>query len=222
MNPVQINADEAERCVVNSGQLAWIASPQSQVQRRLLARDGGEVARATSIVRYAPGARFTAHLHALGEEILVLEGTLSDELGDYGPGSYLKNPPGSSHAPFSEGGCTLFVKLRHLQPQDSERVVVDTRRARWRQGMVEGLTVLPLSEFGTTHTALVRWAPGTFFNPHRHYGGEEIFVVEGVFEDEHGRYPQGCWIRSPHLSQHQPFSREGCLILVKTGHLLDA
>jgi len=221
MNPVQINADETERCVVNSEQLAWLASPQSQVQRRLLARDGGEVARATSIVRYAPGARFTAHLHALGEEILVLEGTLSDELGDYGPGSYLKNPPGSSHAPFSVDGCTLFVKLRHLQPQDSERVVVDTRRARWRQGMVEGLTVLPLSEFGTTHTALVRWAPGTFFNPHRHYGGEEIFVVEGVFEDEHGRYPQGCWIRSPHLSQHQPFSREGCLILVKTGHLLD-
>ena len=222
MNPVQIHADETARCVVNSEQLDWLASPQSQVQRRLLARDGGEVARATSIVRYAPGARFTAHLHALGEEILVLEGTFSDELGDYGPGSYLKNPPGSSHAPFSVDGCTLFVKLRHLQPQDSERVVVDTRRARWRQGMVEGLTVLPLSEFGTTHTALVRWAPGTFFNPHRHYGGEEIFVVEGVFEDEHGRYPQGCWIRSPHLSQHQPFSREGCLILVKTGHLLDA
>lgn len=222
MNPVQIHADETERCVVNSEQLDWLASPQSQVQRRLLARDGGEVARATSIVRYAPGARFNAHLHALGEEILVLEGTLSDELGDYGPGSYLKNPPGSSHAPYSADGCTLFVKLRHLQPQDSERVVVDTRHARWRQGMVEGLTVLPLSEFGTTHTALVRWAPGTFFNPHRHYGGEEIFVVEGVFEDEHGHYPQGCWIRSPHLSQHQPFSREGCLILVKTGHLLDA
>jgi len=222
MNPVQINADETLRCVVNSGQLAWIASPQSQVQRRLLARDGGEVARATSIVRYAPGARFAEHVHALGEEILVLEGTLSDEAGDYGPGSYLKNPPGSSHAPFSVDGCTLFVKLRHLQPQDSERVVVDTRHARWRQGMVAGLTVLPLSEFGTTHTALVRWAPGTFFNPHRHYGGEEIFVVEGVFEDEHGRYPQGCWIRSPHLSHHQPFSREGCLILVKTGHLLDA
>ena len=222
MNPVQINADETQRCVVNSEQLAWIASPQSQVRRRLLARDGGEVARATSIVRYAPGARFTAHLHALGEEILVLEGTFSDELGDYGPGSYLKNPPGSSHAPFSVDCCTLVVKLRPLQSQDSELVVVDTRRARWRQGMVEGLTVLPLSEFGTTHTALVRWAPGTFFNPHRHYGGEEIFVVEGVFEDEHGRYPQGCWIRSPHLSQHQPFSREGCLILVKTGHLLDA
>jgi anti-sigma factor ChrR (cupin superfamily) len=222
VNAVQIHADETQRCVVDSGQLAWVDSPQAQVQRRLLARDGGEVARATSIVRYAPGARFTSHVHELGEEILVLEGTFSDETGDYGPGTYLKNPPGSSHAPFSVGGCTLFVKLRHLQAHDSERVVVDARQARWRQGMVAGLTVLPLSEFGTTHTALVRWAPGTFFNPHRHYAGEEIFVVEGVFEDEHGRYPQGCWIRSPHLSQHQPFSREGCLILVKTGHLPDS
>jgi len=222
VNAVQIHADETLRCVVDSRQLSWADSPQAQVQRRLLARDGGEVARATSIVRYAPGARFTTHVHELGEEILVLEGTFSDETGDYGPGSYLKNPPGSSHAPFSVSGCTLLVKLRHLQPHDSERVVVDTRQARWRQGMVAGLTVLPLSEFGTHHTALVRWAPGTFFNPHRHYGGEEIFVVEGVFEDEHGRYPQGCWIRSPHLSQHQPFSREGCLIFVKTGHLLDA
>jgi len=91
--------------------------------------------------------------------------------------------------------------------------------APWFPGLVDGLSVLPLSEFGTQHTAMVRWAPGTFFSPHRHYGGEEIFVVDGVFEDEHGRYPTGTWIRGPHLSQHQPFSREGCLILVKTGHL---
>jgi len=114
----------------------------------------------------------------------------------------------------------LFVKLRHLSPDDKERVVVDTRRTSWFQGMVSGLTVLPLSEFGTSHTAMVRWAPATYFNPHRHYGGEEIFVVEGVFSDEHGSYTQGSWIRSPHLSQHTPFSVEGCVILVKTGHLL--
>jgi anti-sigma factor ChrR (cupin superfamily) len=112
------------------------------------------------------------------------------------------------------------VKLRHLAQEDAERVVVDTRQAPWFRGMVEGLTVMPLSEFGTSHTAMVRWAPGTYFNPHRHYGGEEIYVVEGVFSDEHGSYGQGSWIRSPHLSQHQPFSVEGCLILVKTGHLL--
>ncbi len=151
----------------------------------------------------------------------MLEGTLSDGSGDYGPGTYLKNPPGSAHAPFSESGCTLFVKLRYLDPQDQTRVVIPTRTADWRQGLVPGLKVLPLWEFGTTHTAMVRWAPGTHFNPHRHYGGEEIFVVEGVFSDEHGDYPQGSWLRSPHLSQHQPFSKEGCLILVKTGHLLN-
>ena len=221
MNELKLNADESLRCVVDSTTLPWNDSPSLLVKRRLLERNGGEVARATSVVRYAPGARFDGHRHDLGEEILVLEGTLSDESGTYGPGTYLKNPPGSTHAPCSQDGCTLFVKLRYLDLNDKARVVVQTRQAQWRQGLVPGLTVLPLWEFGTSHTAMVRWAPQTYFNPHRHYGGEEIFVVEGVFSDEHGNYPQGHWIRSPHLSQHQPFSREGCLILVKTGHLLE-
>ena len=216
-----VHADTTQRCVVDSNTLPWQPSPSPLVQRRLLERNGAEVARATSIVRYAPGAAFPSHTHDLGEEILVLDGTLGDEFGSYGPGTYLKNPPGSSHAPFSEGGCTLFVKLRHLAPEDSGRVVVHTQQSPWRQGMVPGLQVMPLSEYGTAHTALVRWAPETYFSAHRHYGGEEIFVLEGVFSDEHGSYPQGNWIRSPHLSQHQPFSAEGCLILVKTGHLLD-
>lgn len=220
MNDLELNTDVTKRCVVNSNTQPWIESPSPLVHRRLLERNGGEVARATSVVRYAPGARFDSHRHELGEEILVLDGTLSDESGRYGPGTYLKNPAGSAHAPFSDNGCTLFVKLRYLDPQDQARVVIPTRTADWRQGLVPGLKVLPLWEFGTTHTALVRWAPGTYFNPHRHYGGEEIFVVEGVFSDEHGDYPQGSWLRSPHLSQHQPFSQEGCLILVKTGHLL--
>lgn len=215
----RLNADLSVRCVVDSTALPWQATPCAQVERRLLERDGGEVARATSVVRYAPGARFDAHLHELGEEILVLEGTLSDEFGHYGPGTYLKNPPGSRHAPYAESGCVLFVKLHHLDPVDTERCVVDTRRAKWFPGMVPGLTVLSLSEFGGQHTAMVRWAPGTRFNPHRHYGGEEIFVVEGMLTDEHGNYPAGSWLRSPHLSQHQPLSREGCLIWVKTGHL---
>jgi anti-sigma factor ChrR (cupin superfamily) len=185
---VKLNVDWTERCVVDSSQLLWLPSPSAQVHRKLLERDGGEVARATSIVRYAPGARFNAHQHALGEEILVLEGIFSDETGDYGPGTYIKNPPGSSHSPFSELGCTLFVKLRYMDPLDLEPVVVDTQQATWFPGMVNGLSVLPLSAFETQHTALVRWAPGTFFNPHRHHGGEEIFVVEGVFSDEHGSY----------------------------------
>ena len=214
-----LNADFSERVVLDTLQLPWQQSPSPQVWRRLLERDGGEVARATSIVRYDAGAIFPAHGHDLGEEIIVLDGVFSDEHGDYGPGTYIKNPPGSTHTPFSEKGCTIFAKLRHLDPLDQERVVIDSRRSRWHAGMVAGLSVMPLAEFATQHTALVRWAPATYFNPHRHYGGEEIFVLEGVFADEFGEYPAGTWLRSPHMSMHKPFSREGCLIFVKTGHL---
>ena len=98
-------------------------------------------------------------------------------------------------------------------------LVLDTQTATWHPGLVPGLQVMSLHTFETQHTALVRWAPDTHFHPHRHSGGEEILVLEGVFSDEHGDYPAGSWLRSPHMSQHQPFSREGCLILVKTGHL---
>jgi anti-sigma factor ChrR (cupin superfamily) len=220
MNPIQLlNADWSQRCVIDSTQLPWQASPSPLVQRRMLERDGGEIARATSVVRYAPGAHFDEHTHGLGEEIVVLSGTFSDASGDYGPGTYLRNPPGTRHAPFSTDGCTLFVKLRYMLPGDDLQCAIDTRKAPWHPGVAAGLTVLPLASAGTTHTALVRWAPGTRFQAHRHYGGEEIFVLDGVFSDEFGDYPAGHWIRSPHLSQHQPFSREGCLILVKTGHL---
>lgn len=216
---LKLNADLRQRCVVDSLALDWQPSPSPLVHRRLLERDGGEVARATSVVRYDPGAQFESHLHEFGEEIVVLDGTLCDEQGRYGPGTYLHNPPGSSHAPFSPQGCTLLVKLRHMDPRDQERVVISLHQAPWRAGLVDGLSVLPLHSFEGQHTAMVRWAPGTFFNPHRHHGGEEIFVLEGLFEDEHGTYPAGSWLRSPHLSLHQPFSRQGCLIFVKTGHL---
>ena len=217
---MNINSDYSQRVVLNHHDLPWISSPSLGVERRMLDRMGDEVARATSIVRYQAGSRFASHLHEFGEEILVLDGVFSDETGSYPAGTYLMNPPGSSHAPFSEEGCTLFVKLRHLGSEQMEREIVDTQSAEWFQGMVPGLTVMPLMRQGTGST-LVRWAPQTYFNPHKHYGGEEIFVVDGVFEDEHGRYPAGSWIRSPHLSLHQPFSKEGCTIFVKTGHLLN-
>ncbi len=216
---MNIHADYSQRVVLNHHELPWVSSPQPGVERRMLERIGDEVAKATSIVRYQAGSRFSAHTHELGEEILVLDGVFSDETGDYPAGTYIMNPPGSSHAPFSNSGCTLFVKLRHLGPDQVEREIVDTNRTPWLQGLVPGLTVMPLMRQGTGST-LVRWAPGTYFNPHRHFGGEEIFVVSGTFEDEHGVYPQGSWIRSPHMSLHKPFSKEGCTIFVKTGHLL--
>jgi anti-sigma factor ChrR (cupin superfamily) len=220
---MQLHTRFDQRAVVHTAELPWVDSPLPGVQRRLIERDGEEQARATSLVRYAPGSQFAPHAHPLGEEILVLEGEFTDDSGHHPAGSYLRNPPGSSHAPSSGPGCLLFVKLRHFQPGDQQAVRIDTRQTAWRQGLVPGLSVMPLAEFAgngrAEHTALVRWAPDTFFSSHRHWGGEEIFVIDGVFEDQHGRYPAGTWLRSPHLSEHQPFSREGCTILVKTGHL---
>ncbi len=217
---MNINSDYSQRVVINSHDLPWTSSPEFGVNRRMLDRIGDEVAKATSIVRYQPGSKFKSHVHDFGEEIFVLEGVFSDETGHYPVGSYIMNPPGSSHAPFSEEGCTLFVKLRHLGVDQTEREVIDTRTAQWYQGLIPGLKVMPLMRQGTGST-LVKWDPQTYFNPHKHFGGEEILVISGVFEDEFGRYPAGTWVRSPHMSQHQPFSKEGCTIFVKTGHLLE-
>jgi len=214
-----LRADFSRREAVEVDALPEVASPEAGVTRRLIERDGGEVARATSIVRYLPGARFPTHVHDLGEEFVVLEGEFADEYGRYPQRTYVRNPPGSSHAPFTDTGCVLFVKLRHMDPRDSNRVVVETQGAPWHPGSAPGLSVMPLGEFAGEHTALVRWDPGTRFGAHRHWGGEEILVLEGVFEDEYGVYPQGSWLRSPHGSHHQPFSNEGCVIWVKVGHL---
>jgi anti-sigma factor ChrR (cupin superfamily) len=219
MESTLLHADLSQRAVVATSKLEWINSPAIGVQRRMVERNGAEQARATSIVKYAAGAKFASHHHDLGEEIFVLDGIFEDDHGSYPQGTYLKNPAGSEHSPGSVGGCTLFVKLRHLDVADAGRVVQYTATNPWYPGMVAGLSVMPLHEFGAQNTALVRWAPGTFFNAHRHWGGEEIFVLDGVFEDEHGRYETGTWLRSPHLSAHKPFSNEGCTILVKTGHL---
>lgn len=216
---MQINADFSQRVVLRSGELPWVPSPAAGVERRMLARDGEEHGPATSIVRYAAGASFPPHVHAGGEEILVLDGVFVDGAGEHPAGAYLRNPPGSRHAPHSRAGCTLFVKLNQFDPLDAAALRIDTHTADWFAGLVPGLTVMPLHEFGCEHTALVRWAAGTRFTRHRHWGGEEILVLDGTFEDEHGAYPAGSWLRSPHLSEHTPFSREGCLIYVKTGHL---
>ena len=214
-----LRSDFSLREVVDTRVLSEVGSPSPGVTRRMIERIGDEVARATSIVRYAPGSNFAEHRHELGEEFLVLAGVFADEYGRYPAGTYVRNPPGSAHSPRTDEGCLLFVKLRQMAPDDQTRVVVDTRGAAWRQGLVPGLQVLPLGGYQNESTALVRWAPGTVFQPHTHFGGEEILVLEGVFEDEYGRYPAGSWMRSPHGSRHAPFSREGALIWVKVGHL---
>ena len=221
---MELRADFARREVVLPGGEAWRPSPMAGAERYMLDRIGEEVARETSIVRYAAGARFSAHTHGGGEEFLVLAGSFHDDAGDYPEGTYVRNPIGTAHASWAgPDGAVLFVKLHQFTAADTQRVVIDTRAARWHQGVVPGLTVLPLHEHGPEGVALVRWAPSTRFWRHHHWGGEEILVLDGVFEDEHGTYPKGSWLRSPHLSEHNPFTGpDGALIYVKTGHLAAA
>lgn len=217
---MQIHADFSARVVLLPGQQQFVPSPLPGVSRVMLDRAGEEVARATSLVRYEPGSGFSAHRHDGGEEILVLEGVFSDEHGHYPAGTYLRNPPGTTHQPYSEQGCLLLVKLWQFAANDNSPLVLNTKDGNWYQGLVPGLLVQPLHEHNGVNTALVRWAPNTRFNRHTHPGGEEILVLEGLFCDEFGEYPAGSWLRNPRYSNHAPYTgAEGALIYVKTGHL---
>ena len=219
--PADINADLSEHVVVDTANMQWEASPSGTVWRKPLYREGGEFGPVTSIVKYDAGGKFRTHTHPEGEEILVLSGEFCDDHGRYPAGSYLLNPDGTQHAPYSDQGCVLFVRLRQYDGSDRKQVRIDTRSTEWHPGVMQGLSVLPLYSQANypENIALVRWQPETYFHEHVHPGGEEILVLEGTFEDEHGEYPQGTWIRGPHMSKHKPFSREGCLIYVKVGGL---
>ena len=106
----------------------------------------------------------------------------------------------------------------------AQRVVVPPEQHQWVSSPTPGVNRVMLDRDGVESgraTSLVRYAPNTTFPLHVHGGGEEILVLEGTFYDEHGVYPKGTWIRSPHLSAHQPYTKDdGALIYVKTGHLI--
>lgn len=216
---MRIHAEFDRRVVVRPGDIDWVASPMRGVDRIMLDRIGGEVARATSIVRYAPGSYFSAHSHGGGEEFLVLDGVFSDEHSDYPTGTYARNPIGTRHTPHSADGCTLFVKLHQFDPRDTTQKLIRPRDADFIPGLANGVSILPLHEFEGEQVALERWLPGTAFHRHRHPGGEEILVLDGQFEDEHGVYAKGTWLRGPDASEHMPSSARGCLLYVKSGHL---
>ena len=213
---MELNSDFDQRIVRHGRGAVWTPSPLPGVDRRMRDRIGGEVARATSIVRYAADSRFDRHVHEGGEEILVLDGVFSDERGDYPAGTYVRNPPGTSHASVSRGGCTLFVKLWQSAADDTERVHVDTSTAAWHPGLVPALSVMPPHEHDGLSAALVRWAPQTRFDTHADPGGEEILALDGVFSDEHDDYLAGTWLRNPRGNHHTPYTgAEGALIYVK-------
>lgn len=196
----------------------WINSPADGVSRIHLEREAKESGHTTSIVRFSAGASFPEHCHFNGEELYILEGVFSDENGDYPAGSYIRNPRGSRHSPFTRHGYTLFVKLEQFQADDHQHLVIKPEDQHWRPG-IGNLRVLSLHTHGAQNTAMVHWPKNEVFQPHTHWGGEEILVLEGKFIDEHGEYPKHSWIRSPHMSKHFPRVEEETLILVKTGHL---
>lgn len=210
--------DFSQTVIINTIELTWQASPKQGVWRKPLAREEAEQGHATSIVRYDAGAKFSRHEHPQGEEIFVLEGTFSDESGDYPAGTYFRNPEGSSHEPFSTDGCVLLVKLHQFQADDFQKISLDTTKTNWLPGH-GNLQVMPLHSHLGESTALVKWPAGEKFISHVHPGGEEIYVISGEFIDEYGRYPAGTWIRSPHMSRHHPYVEQDTVIFVKVGHL---
>ena len=217
---MQVNADLDQRAVLRTEEMAWVDSPMAGVQRRMLERDGEDGdRRATSVVRYAPNSHFSPHTHGGGEEFLVLAGTFSDDRADYPAGTYVRNPPGSRHEPHSRDGTTIFVKLQQFDPDDAAHVVIDTKTRPWTAGPVAGLQLMPLHSHGPERVLLQRWAAGTRMERRDQRGGEEIFVLAGSLEDEHGSYPKGAWLRNPPGSVPERWSRDGCELYVKTGHL---
>lgn len=218
---MHLNADFTRRAVVTPGAWEWRASPTPGVDRMMLDRIGDEVARATSIVRYAPDTSFPTHVHSGGEEIFVLAGEFADEHGAYPTGTYVRNPIGSRHSPRVGGqGATIFVKLHQFDPADARQFAIDTTTGAWRSSKADGIEVMPLHEFGSETVELVRFNGAATYPRHTHEGGEEILVIEGVIRDEEGEYPAGSWLRSPNRSVHEVTSgEEGALLYVKAGHL---
>lgn len=216
---MKLNADLTERAVVDSTALDWVPSPAGGVERRMLERDGEEVARATTIVRFAPGSAFPAHSHALGEEFLVLAGVFSDETGDFPKGYYVRNPPGSSHIPATRPGATILVKLRQMDPNDDAVVRVDTGDATLWQDTRPGEQILPLFQGAQETVEMVTWAAGSSYGPEVFGGGAEYFVLDGAFADDEGSYGPGTWLRVPAGTRQTIRSTDGARVWRKTGHL---
>jgi len=214
-----LNMQLDKAVTMNTAEMEWQASPMTGVWRKPLAREAAESGHTTSIVRYDANSHFSSHPHPKGEEILVLDGVFSDENGDYPAGTYIRNPPGSSHSPFSEAGCDLLVKLDQFDPADDISLRIDTNSSDWLPGEHE-VRVMPLHYFETEMVALYKWPAGARYEPHSHFGGEEILVLSGELFDEYGRYPAGTWIRNPHNSEHCPYVEQDTVIWIKTGHLL--
>ncbi len=221
---ITLNGNMAARVVLSTQTMEWQSSPSGTVWRKRLHLVGtAEAGQVTSIVRYDQNAQFPIHDHPNGEEILVLDGVFSDEHGDWPKGTYLLNPEGFRHAPFSKPGCLLFVKLRQYSGNQRHHVALQTEDMPWMESTTPGIQIKTL--YAETNfpdqTYLELWDAGSSSNKRSYEGGAEIFVLEGVLEDENGKYDKLTWLRMPPGSSHAPVSQNGCQLYVKTGALPD-
>lgn len=217
---MQINANFKKRAAVHAQALDWVPSPMAGVERKMLDRIGEEVARATSIVRYAPASRFSPHTHGGGEELLVLDGVFQDEHGDYPTGTYVRNPPTSSHTPGSAAGCTILVKLWQFDPKDRTPVRIATASARLGPlSGRQGVEVAQLFQDPRETVRIERWAPGARI-VHAPEGGIELFVLEGGFTEGEETFAAWSWLRLPiGAILDAAAGPAGCRLWVKEGHL---
>jgi len=217
---MRINADFAQNALVVPSPESWVHSPEHGVDRLMLDRIGDEVARATSVVRYSPGSHFARHRHARGEEYLVLEGVFSDESGHYPRGSYVRNPPGSSHTPYSEDGCRILVKLRQFDASDSRQAVIDTTQADgWRLQSDGRSQRLRLHQFGTERVAMLRACAGQRLPVMADPGGVEIFLVTGSLQSDDRTLPAESWMRYAPDAEIDLQCKTDALLWIKSGHL---
>ncbi|MGB6922777.1 MAG: cupin domain-containing protein [Methyloceanibacter sp.] len=217
---MKLNADFSQRAAVHAASLPWTASPMAGVDRRMLDRIGDEVARATSIVRYAPGSSFSSHVHTGGEEFFVLDGVFQDEHGDFPAGCYIRNPPQSRHTPGSAPGCTIFVKLWQFDLDDRTQVRIDTSKMPYVQLRDRAnVEMMPLFRDAHEDVRLERWAPGAAISlpvP----GGAEFLLLQGTFEEAGEQFMPQSWLRLPAgATLNAVVGAEGCVVWAKTGHL---
>lgn len=217
---MNLNSDFNARAAVHAARLDWTPSPIPGVDRRMLDRIGDEVARATSIVRYASNSHFSAHTHGGGEEFLVLDGVFQDEHGNYPAGTYVRNPPTSRHTPGSAPGCTLFVKLWQFDPDDRTQLHIDTLALVFAPAPGRpGVEWAALYENACERVRLERWASGAVIDmpvP----GGIELFVLDGSFAEAGDEFTPHSWLRLPAGSKLQAIAGwGGCKVWVKSDHL---
>ncbi|WP_020593858.1 cupin domain-containing protein [Kiloniella laminariae] len=221
---MRLNADFDQTVIITPEQRQSSPSPVAGVERFMLDRIGGEIARATTIVRFAPDKFFPEHSHDGGEEYLVLDGVFSDQYGDFPTGTYVRNPVGTSHSPHTIPGCTIFVKLWQFDPEDQKQISVNTHKSTWKPGHQSGQEILKLHHFKNEVVTMERWQAGSKIDRLVFDGGMEILLLEGRLieaADPARIYPKGTWFRFPAATRLMFNCPEDCTFFCKTGHLLE-